>query len=64
MIRTVRAIKSHYEIEIMKDAALQVDRVYQRAREVIREGMSDLELAAELEFTARKQGHQGRNNFV
>jgi len=59
MIRTVRAIKSHYEIEIMKDAALQVDRVYQRAREVIREGMSDLELAAELEFTARKQGHQG-----
>ncbi len=59
LIRTVRAVKSKYEIEIMKDAALQVDRVYQRAKEVIREGMSDLELAAELEFTARKLGHQG-----
>jgi len=59
LIRMVRAVKSPYEIEIMKDAALQVDKVYQRAREVIREGMTDLELAAELEFTARKQGHQG-----
>ena len=59
LIRTVRAVKSDYEIEIMKDAALQVDRVYQRAKEVIREGMTDLELAAELEFAARKMGHQG-----
>jgi Xaa-Pro dipeptidase len=59
LIRTVRAVKSKYEIEIMKDAALQVDRVCQRAREIIREGMTDLELAAELEFTARKMGHQG-----
>ncbi len=59
LIRTVRAVKSPYELEIMKDAALQVDRVFQRAKEVIREGMTDLELAAELEFTARKLGHQG-----
>lgn len=59
LIRTVRSVKSRYEIEIMKDAALQVDRVYKRAREVIRVGMTDLELAAELEFCARKQGHQG-----
>lgn len=59
IVRTVRAVKSDYEIEIMKDAALQVDRVYQRAKEVIREGITDLELAAELEFHARKMGHQG-----
>ena len=59
LIRTVRAVKSKYEIEIMKDAALMVDKVYKRAKEVIRVGMTDLELAAELEFTARKQGHQG-----
>jgi Xaa-Pro dipeptidase len=52
-------IKSSYEIHILMDAANQVDKVYRRAREVIREGMSDLELAAELEFTARKEGHQG-----
>ena len=52
-------IKTHYEIHVLQDAALQVDKVYRRAREVIREGMTDLELAAELEFTARKEGHQG-----
>lgn len=59
LIRTVRAIKSDYEINIMKDAALIVDKVHQRAKEVIREGMTDLDLAAELEFVARKSGHQG-----
>ncbi len=59
LIRTVRAIKSDYEINIMKDAALIVDKVCKRAAEVIREGMTDLDLAAELEFTARKAGHQG-----
>lgn len=58
-IRMVRAIKSDYEIGIMKDAALQVDKVFRRAKEVIRAGMTDLELAAELEYTARREGHQG-----
>jgi Xaa-Pro dipeptidase len=52
-------IKSHYEIHLMKDAADQVHRVWQRAAEVIRIGATDLEIAAELEFTARKDGHQG-----
>ncbi len=59
LIRRVRMIKSHYEIHIMQDAADQVDRVYRRAKEVIREGMTDIELAAELECTARKVGHLG-----
>ena len=59
LIRKVRMIKSHYEIHLMKDAADQVDRVYNRAREVIRVGMTDLEVAAELEYAARKDGHQG-----
>jgi Xaa-Pro dipeptidase len=59
LIRTVRAVKSDYEINILKDAALIVDKVCKRARDVITEGMTDLELAAELEFVARKAGHQG-----
>ena len=59
LIRKVRMIKSHYEIHLMKDAADQVDRVYRRAKEIIRVGATDLEIAAELEFTARKDGHQG-----
>jgi Xaa-Pro dipeptidase len=59
LIRKVRMIKTKYEINIMRDAAVQVDKVCLRARDIIREGMSDMELAAELEFTARKEGHQG-----
>jgi Xaa-Pro dipeptidase len=59
LIRRVRMIKSAYEIHLLKDAADQVDAVFRRAREIIREGITDLEVAAELEFTARKQGHQG-----
>jgi Xaa-Pro dipeptidase len=59
LIRKVRMIKTHYEIHILQDAAQQVDKVFRRAGEVLHEGMSDLELAAELEYTARKDGHQG-----
>jgi Xaa-Pro dipeptidase len=59
LIRQVRMIKSNYEIHLMKDAADQGHRVWQRAGEIIREGATDLEIAAELEYTARKDGHQG-----
>ena len=59
LIRRVRMVKSHYEIHILQDAATQADKVYRRAYEVIREGMSELELAAELERFARLEGHQG-----
>jgi Xaa-Pro dipeptidase len=59
LIRRLRMIKSSYEIHIMMDAGNQVDKVYRRAREVIREGMTDLELAAELEYVVRREGHPG-----
>ena len=59
LIRRVRMIKSPYEIDIMRDAGRQVDMVYRRAREVVREGTTDLEIAAELEYTARLEGHLG-----
>lgn len=59
LIRRVRMIKSIYEIDRIKAAADQQQAIFERAREIIREGITDLELAAELECTARKQGHQG-----
>lgn len=59
LIREVRMIKSAYEIHILMDAAEQVDKVYRAARELIREGMSDLALSAELEKVARLNGHPG-----
>lgn len=59
LLRAIRAVKSDYEINILKDAALIVNKVCERAREVIKVGMTDLELSAELELVARQAGHQG-----
>jgi Xaa-Pro aminopeptidase len=59
LIRRVRAVKTHHEIHIMQDAALQADKVYRHAAEIIREGMTELELSAELERVARLEGHPG-----
>jgi Xaa-Pro dipeptidase len=59
LIRRVRMIKSAYEINLIKAAADQQQAVFERAQEFIREGITDLELAAELEYCARKLGHQG-----
>lgn len=63
LIRQVRAIKSEFEIGIMKDCALIMDKVFQHAKEIIAVGKTDIELAAELECFARKEGHQGLIRF-
>jgi Xaa-Pro dipeptidase len=59
LIRRVRMIKSPYEISLMRAAAAQLDTIYRAAADIIREGMSAIELAAELELMARRDGHQG-----
>ena len=59
IIRRLRMKKSSYEIHLMQDAAVQVDKVYRAAAGLLREGMTDLQLAAELERIARLEGHQG-----
>jgi Xaa-Pro dipeptidase len=59
LIRRVRMIKSQYEIHLMMDAAQQVDKVYRSAASFLREGITDIELAAELERLARLEGHPG-----
>lgn len=59
LVRRVRMIKSQYEIHLMQDAARQVDKVCRAATTLLREGMTDLQLAAELERVARLEGHNG-----
>lgn len=63
LLRHVRAVKSDYEIGIMKDCALIMDRVFQHVKTVIAVGKTDYEVAAELECYARKEGHQGTIRF-
>lgn len=59
LIRQVRAIKSTFEIERLRSAAELQHQIYSRVVQVLRPGMTELELAAELEYTARRLGHQG-----
>jgi Xaa-Pro dipeptidase len=58
-IRLVRAVKSPYEHRIMRQAAALADEVAGAAGHLIREGMTELELAGQVEAEARRRGHQG-----
>ena len=59
LIRLVRAIKSPYEIEMMRAAARLSDEVAEQVAGLLMEGMTELELAGQVEAEARKRGHQG-----
>ena len=58
-IRLMRAVKSTHEINIMRRAAELSDQVAGHVPTILREGMSELELAGKVEAKARKLGHQG-----
>ncbi|AEA34058.1 M24 family metallopeptidase [Hippea maritima] len=62
-IRWQRAKKSPYEIEKMQEAARMLDCTMEDAKELIRAGKREIEVSAELEFRARKRGHQGRSRM-
>lgn len=59
VIRQVRMIKSAWEIEMMRRAAALSQVIADTVPAVLREGISELELSAELELAARKAGHLG-----
>jgi Xaa-Pro aminopeptidase len=59
LIRMTRAVKSSYEIDTMRRAAGLSDQVAECVPRLLREGMSELELAGQIEAQARKLGHQG-----
>jgi len=58
-IRQIRAIKSSYEVGLMQEAAVIGEAVFNHARKIIRAGLSEVELAGQLELHARTLGHQG-----
>lgn len=58
-IRLVRAVKSAYEIGIIREACVRADRVAARFAELIEPGKSEVQLAGEIEGYARSLGHQG-----
>jgi len=59
MIRKLRAVKSPFEIDLIRQAAGLADRMAAFAATVIREGIAEIEAAGLLEAEARRLGHQG-----
>ncbi|MBN2123843.1 MAG: aminopeptidase P family protein [Deltaproteobacteria bacterium] len=59
VIAEVRKIKSPYEIERIRKAGRIGQRVYEEGRNILREGMSEIEFGGLLEACAKKYGHEG-----
>jgi Xaa-Pro aminopeptidase len=58
-IEKLRAIKDSGEISILRAAAAIVSRTFDRTRRILRPGMTELALAAEIERDFKKQGAEG-----
>ncbi len=58
-IRMLRTVKSPWEIEMMRGAGAFSRVVADAVPGLLREGITELELCAELELVARKAGHLG-----
>lgn len=59
LIRQVRGIKSPYEIEVLEDAARLNHAMFSHVKEFLHEGMTEVELACQLEAVYRQGGHSG-----
>jgi len=58
-IREVRAIKSTFELAQICKSGAMLSHVFAKARDVVREGKTELEIDAALVAEGRKIGHQG-----
>ncbi len=54
-----RKIKDEREVEYTKEACRIVHKGHKRVLEVLREGMTELDLSSEIELAFRKAGHEG-----
>ncbi|MDP4093539.1 MAG: Xaa-Pro peptidase family protein [Bacillota bacterium] len=59
VIERLRAVKSSYELEIIKEAVKIADRAFDHILQYIKPGVSEIEIASELEHFIKKQGAKG-----
>lgn len=59
LITGIRKIKSAFEIDLMKKAGEMGRRVYLKGREILQEGMTEIEFGGRLEAVAKSYGHEG-----
>ncbi len=57
IIRQVRSVKSAYELALVAEAAQIVDRGFRAAADVLRQGMTELEVSAACEAAMREAGN-------
>ena len=62
-IKQIRSVKSEFEIDLVKEAARILDAGIASVSDHLKEGMSEIELASNVEGTMRKLGHQGMVRF-
>ena len=62
-LRPLRAVKSEWEVGRIRVAAEQVRIAHAAAPQLLRAGMTDLELQIEMEHVLRSHGHQGPCRF-
>ncbi len=58
-IRMLRAVKSDYELSLIRQAAAFSDQVAECLPALLEEGLTEIELAGQVEAQARRLGHQG-----
>jgi len=58
-ILKLRMIKTPYEVEQIQRVARILDKGYLEIKEIIREGMTELEIDGHLALIARREGHMG-----
>ncbi|MFZ5642610.1 MAG: M24 family metallopeptidase [Bacillota bacterium] len=57
-IRSVRMSKSPYEIDVLRGAAKLNYKIFSKAKDILVEGITEVELAGKLEAEYRRNGHQ------
>ena len=63
IVRRLRSVKSPWELARVEEAGALLARVHEQVGERVVEGMTELELAAEIERLLRREGHQGVSRF-
>ncbi|RLI47935.1 MAG: aminopeptidase P family protein [Candidatus Thorarchaeota archaeon] len=59
IIREIRKIKSPFEIELMRVAGDIGRKTYEQGREILKEGMTEIEFAGRLDTVAKMHGSEG-----
>jgi Xaa-Pro aminopeptidase len=59
LVRELRIVKSPFEIEQIKRSGRIISRIFEKAKHVVREGIREIDIDAELVAEGRRYGHQG-----